>query len=141
MPEKPAAGAPGGETPYEALVAMVYVHPCNCGDGIPEGACARCRAVRVLGFDPSDYGADACTPAIRRAEAAEQERDELLDERWRYVQAVEAAEARVEELEQQLAQSQRSHTPDSCPHCGLEGKPYCWCGEHAPIRDSAAGGQ
>jgi len=36
----------------EALIAMVYVHPCNCGDGIPQGTCARCRAVRLLGFDP-----------------------------------------------------------------------------------------
>jgi len=35
----------------EALVAMVYVHPCQCGDGIPKGQCARCRAVKVLGFD------------------------------------------------------------------------------------------
>jgi hypothetical protein len=38
----------------QALVAMVYVHPCQCGDGIPAGSCARCRAVRVLGFDPAD---------------------------------------------------------------------------------------
>ena len=36
-----------------ALVAMVYVHPCNCGDGIPEEACARCRAVKLLSFDPA----------------------------------------------------------------------------------------
>jgi len=39
----------------QALVAMVYVHPCNCGDGIPLGACARCRAVSVLGFDPAKW--------------------------------------------------------------------------------------
>lgn len=37
----------------QALTAMVYVHPCNCGQGIPDGACARCRAVVVLGFDPA----------------------------------------------------------------------------------------
>jgi hypothetical protein len=27
---------------------------------------------------------------------------------------------------------------DSCPHCGLKGKPFCWCGEHAPVREAAA---
>ena len=37
----------------EALIAMVYVHPCQCGDGIPQGACARCRAVSNLGFEPA----------------------------------------------------------------------------------------
>ena len=38
----------------QALIAMVYVHSCQCGDGIPQGHCARCRAVRVLGFDPAE---------------------------------------------------------------------------------------
>ena len=37
----------------DALIAMVYVHPCQCGDGIPAGQCARCRAVKLLGFDPA----------------------------------------------------------------------------------------
>jgi len=37
----------------QALIAMVYVHPCQCGDGLPQGMCARCRAVKVLGFDPA----------------------------------------------------------------------------------------
>lgn len=41
------------QTLTEALVSMVYVHPCQCGDGVPEGQCARCRAVRKLGFDPA----------------------------------------------------------------------------------------
>jgi hypothetical protein len=30
---------------------------------------------------------------------------------------------------------------DSCPHCGLKGKPFCWCGEHAPVREAAADSQ
>jgi uncharacterized protein YfkK (UPF0435 family) len=34
------------------LIAMVYVHPCGCKDGIPAGQCARCRSVKLLGFDP-----------------------------------------------------------------------------------------
>jgi hypothetical protein len=41
------------EKERQALVAMVYVHRCQCGDGIPNGACARCRAVQALGFDPA----------------------------------------------------------------------------------------
>jgi hypothetical protein len=41
----------------EALIAMVYVHPCQCGDGIPKGMCARCRAVKALGFDPAAISA------------------------------------------------------------------------------------
>lgn len=36
----------------QALTAMVYVHPCNCGTEIPESWCARCRSVELLGFDP-----------------------------------------------------------------------------------------
>ena len=39
---------------YACLVAMTYVHPCNCGDEIPQGQCARCRAVKALGFDPAE---------------------------------------------------------------------------------------
>jgi hypothetical protein len=42
----------------QALVAMVYVHHCNCGEEIPKGRCARCRAVAVLGFDPTETPSD-----------------------------------------------------------------------------------
>jgi hypothetical protein len=77
---------------------------------------------------------DAANAMMERAEAAEAREQQLrkfiddsLNEWGDRMPAQWRVHARAA-----LASAAAADNLDSCPHCGLKGKPFCWCGEHAP---------
>jgi hypothetical protein len=81
-----------------------------------------------------------------RAEAAEAREQQLREalERLRDNAGeprVDYPKALADQVETALGSAAAADKLDSCPHCGLKGKPFCWCGEHAPVREAAADSQ
>jgi hypothetical protein len=77
-----------------------------------------------------------------RAEAAEADAKQLREALEQIAAPFSSFDPKMQAIARAaLGSAAAANKLDSCPHCGLKGKPFCWCGEHAPVREAAADSQ